>query len=211
MADAPRRLRRDAEANLERILAVAVTVFAEQGMDTSIEVVAQRAGVGLGTIYRRFANKQALLDELARRLLTDVVAVAERHLEDPDGTGLAGYFWGIGELLATHRGLVSHMWNMPGAAPIVARSRDLQGRLLADAQRHGLARAELTAEDVAVTAWSLQGVLDTTRGLPVDAWHRHVEILLAGLAPGAQPLRHPPLTPHEMDTVIRETPADQRP
>jgi AcrR family transcriptional regulator len=116
MTNARRPLRRDAEANLERILAVAAAVFAEHGMDTSIKVVAQQAGVGLGTIYRRFANKQALLDELARRLLADVVAIAERHLNDPRGTGLAGYFWEIGELLATHRGLVGHMWNVPGTA-----------------------------------------------------------------------------------------------
>jgi hypothetical protein len=62
-----------------------------------------------------------------------------------------------------------------GVAPLITRSRQAQARLLADAQRHGLARTELTAEDVAVTAWSLQGVLDVTRGLPGTAWERHLE------------------------------------
>jgi len=87
-----------------------------------------------------------------------------------------------------------------------ARSREVQGLLLADAQRHGQARAELTAEDVAVTAWSLQGVLDVTRGLSVTAWPRHLEVLLAGLRPASHSLRTPALTPTEMDAVIRATP-----
>ncbi|QXE38428.1 TetR/AcrR family transcriptional regulator [Streptomyces sp. GMY02] len=208
MPDTPRPLRRDAEANLTRILDVAVATFSEEGVDTSIEVVAQRAGVGLGTIYRRFANKNALLDELGRRLLANVVAIAEHHLEDPLGTGLAGYFQDIGKLLSTHSGLMARRWTMPDAEPVLQRSRELQGVLLADAQRHGLARPELTAEDVAVACWSLQGVVDTTRGLPVQAWQRHVEVLLAGFAPAGQRFIHAPLTAAEMDSVISSAPND---
>jgi hypothetical protein len=138
-----------------------------------------------------------------------VVAIAERHLDDPGGIGLAGYFWEIGELLATHRGLVGHLWNVPDATPIIARSWELQGRLLADAQHHDLARSELTAEDLA--AWSLQGVPDSTRGLPVNAWQRHLEILLAGLATASRPLHNRALTPREMDTVIRAAPDSSNP
>lgn len=208
MSDTPRPLRRDAETNLARILDAALTTFSVEGVETSIEVVAQRAGVGLGTIYRRFANKNALLDELARRLLKDVVAIGERHLGDPEGTGLAGYFADIGALLSTHSGLMAHRWSMPDAEPLIRRSRELQGRLLADAQRHGLARPELTAEDVAVACWSLQGVADTTRGLAVPAWQRHVEVLLAGFAPTGHPLRHAPLTAAELDAVVRSAPND---
>ncbi|MFF4596075.1 TetR/AcrR family transcriptional regulator [Amycolatopsis sp. NPDC001319] len=202
MPDTPRPLRRDAEANLARILDAAAATFNEDGVETSIEVVAQRAGVGLGTIYRRFSTKHALLDELGRRLLRDVVAIGERHLDDADGTGLAGYFHDIGELLATHSGLMAHRWTMPDAGPLLRRSRELQGLLLAGAQRHGLAREELTAEDVAVACWSLQGVADTTRATGVQAWQRHVEVLLAGFAPAGRAFTHAPLTASEMDTVI---------
>jgi hypothetical protein len=60
---------------------------------------------------RRFKDKQALLDALAQRLLADAVEVAERHLDDPGGTGLEE----IGELLATNRGLVARMWNVPAS------------------------------------------------------------------------------------------------
>lgn len=103
---------------------------------------------------------------------------------------------------------MAHMWNVPGAESIIARSRELQGRLLAEAQHHGLARQELTTEDIAVACWSLQGILDTTRGLPVNAWQRHLEILLAGLAPAAHALANPTLTPQEMDTVIKANKLD---
>src|SRR6185295_6914266 len=104
---APRRMRADAEANLTRVLSAAEQVFAEHGIEASIELVAERAEVGLGTIYRRFANKNALVAELVNRLLTDVVAVGERHLADPDGSGLAGYLVEVCELLATSRGAVA--------------------------------------------------------------------------------------------------------
>jgi AcrR family transcriptional regulator len=205
----PRRkpLRRDAEANLERVLEAAAAVFSEHGWETSIEEVARRAQVGLGTVYRRFENKTALVDELARRLLEDVVRIAERHLDDPGGTGLVRYLWEIGELLAGHSGLVGRMWNVPGTAPVIARSRELQGALLAEAQRHRLVRDELTAEDVAVALWSVQGVLDVTRGTPVIAWRRHLEVVIEGLRPTGRVLSNPPLTPAEMDVAIR----DQRP
>jgi AcrR family transcriptional regulator len=205
----PRRkpLRRDAEANLERVLEAAAAVFSEHGWETSIEEVARRAQVGLGTVYRRFENKTALVDELARRLLEDVVRIAERHLDDPGGTGLVRYLWEIGELLAGHSGLVGRMWNVPGTAPVIARSRELQGALLAEAQRHRLVRDELTAEDVAVALWSVQGVLDVTRGTPVIAWRRHLEVVIEGLRPTGRVLSNPPLTPAEMDVAVR----DQRP
>jgi hypothetical protein len=133
--------------------------------------------------------------------------IAERHLDDPGDTGLVLYLWEIGELPAGHSGLVGRMWNVPGTAPVIARSRELQGALLAEAQRHSLVRDELTAEDVAVALWSVQGVLDVTRGTPDIAWRRHLEVVIEGLRPTGRVLSNPPLTPAEMDVAIR----DQRP
>src|SRR4051812_44395472 len=67
MADHPvseRPLRADAERNRRRILAAASDVFAERGLDASLDEVAAAAGVGIGTVYRRFPDKEALIDEL---------------------------------------------------------------------------------------------------------------------------------------------------
>ncbi|MDQ1718021.1 MAG: hypothetical protein QOE89_1974, partial [Pseudonocardiales bacterium] len=61
---AARPLRRDAAENRERLLDAAIQVFAEHGLDAGVDEVARVAGVGTGTLYRRFPTKQALIDEL---------------------------------------------------------------------------------------------------------------------------------------------------
>jgi AcrR family transcriptional regulator len=204
-------VRADAEANLERVIGAAEAVFDEYGLEASIELVAQRAGVGLGTIYRRFADKDALIAELVRRLLTDVVQLAESHLGDDGGRGLFTYLDEVGELLAGRRGSVARIWSDPATARLVSRSRTAQARLLSDAQAHRLVRDDLTKEDVAVALWSIHGVLDITRGLPLDAWRRQLEIIVAGWTNRAATLSTEPLTPRQMTRVIQRSPSSTRP
>jgi AcrR family transcriptional regulator len=206
-----RRLRADAEANLDRVLRAAEDVFAEHGIGASIELVAQRAGVGLGTIYRRFANKDALIAELVNRLLADVVAVGERHLLDPDGTGLANYLVEVSDLLATSRGAVARLWSDPSSRELVARSRQVQRQLVAEAQRHGVARTDLTGEDLAVALWAVHGILDVTRGLPVNAWRRHLDFVLAGFTDRPTTTPQPALSARKMTQIIRSSPPARQP
>ena len=80
--------RRDAVRNYHRIVAAARDVFGESGTEASMEEIAARAGVGVGTVYRRFANKDALIDELLRLATAEVLAAAERALARADGHGL---------------------------------------------------------------------------------------------------------------------------
>lgn len=207
---APSRLRADAEANLERVLRAAENVFAEHGLEASIELVAERAGVGLGTIYRRFANKDALIADLVNRLLADVVAVGERHLEDPDGTGLANYMIEVCELLATSRGAVARLWSHPSSEQLVARSRLVQQQLVEQAKRHGRARADLAGEDLAVALWAIHGILDITRGARIQAWRRHLDFALAGFAEQGPVSSRPPLTGEQMTQIIQSSPISQR-
>ncbi|WP_328608941.1 TetR/AcrR family transcriptional regulator [Amycolatopsis sp. NBC_00345] len=214
MTRGSRRLRADAEANLDRVLRAAEDVFSEHGIEASIELVAQRAGVGLGTIYRRFANKDALIADLVNRLLADVVAVGERHLSDPDGTGMVNYLVEVSGLLATSRGAVARLWSDPSSKELVARSRRVQQQLVDEAQRHGVARADLAGEDLAVALWAIHGILDVTRGLPVNAWRRHLDFVVAGLT--GQPITapYPALSARRMTQVIRSSPSarlDNRP
>lgn len=201
-----RRLRADAEANLGRVLRAAEGVFAEHGLDASIELVAQRAGVGLGTVYRRFTDKNALIAELVNRLLADVVAVGERHLGDPEGTGMANYMIEVCELLATSRGAVARLWSDPSSEDLVQRSRRVQQQLVDEAKRHGVARADLAGEDLAVALWAVHGILDITRGLPVDAWRRHLDFVLAGFTDRPATTRQPALSSQRMTQIIRSSP-----
>jgi AcrR family transcriptional regulator len=209
-AAAPRRLRADAEANLDRVLRAAEDVFAEHGVKASIELVADRAAVGLGTIYRRFANKDALIAELVNRLLADVVAVGERHLTDPDGSGMANYMIEVCELLATSRGALARLWSDPSSKDLVVRSRRVQQQLVDEAKRHGVARPDLAGEDLAVALWAIHGILDITRGEPINAWRRHLDFVLAGFTDRPTATRQPPLSSRRMTEVIRSSPMSRR-
>src|SRR6204780_1329515 len=80
--------RRDAVRNHQRILAAARDVLGESGADASMEEIASRAGVGVGTVYRHFANKDALIDELVRLSLCEALAGARSALAGPGGDGL---------------------------------------------------------------------------------------------------------------------------
>src|ERR1700710_1360369 len=85
MSEAPgRALRRDAAINRERLLDAARELFAEQGLHVSLNDIAHHAGVGVGTAYRRFANKEEVIDALFERGLQDIAAVAQEGLADPD-------------------------------------------------------------------------------------------------------------------------------
>src|ERR671921_857965 len=79
-----RSLRKDAARNRERLLAAAAELFAERGLNVTLNDIAHRAGVGVGTAYRRFANKDEVIDALFEQRLEGVIAVAEDALRDPD-------------------------------------------------------------------------------------------------------------------------------
>lgn len=72
MPPTPRRTRSDALQNRERLLEVAARVFAEQGLDTAPAAIAKQAGVGVGTLYRHFPTREALIDAAYRHQLTRV-------------------------------------------------------------------------------------------------------------------------------------------
>src|SRR3954463_3271215 len=84
MAASTRPLRKDAELNRERLLASARELFATRGLEVTLNDIAHHAGVGVGTAYRRFANKEEVIDALFEERLQAVAAVAQEAAEDPD-------------------------------------------------------------------------------------------------------------------------------
>ncbi|AXB44504.1 TetR/AcrR family transcriptional regulator [Amycolatopsis albispora] len=100
-------LRADARRNYDRLLAEAATAFARDGVDASLEEIARAAGVGIGTLYRHFATRSALLEALLRDRF-DRVAELGRELIEHDRPGEALFRW-LRELAAvstTFRGLI---------------------------------------------------------------------------------------------------------
>src|SRR5271156_373221 len=83
-----RPLRQDAARNRDRLLAAAAEVFDAQGLDASVTDIARVAGVGIGTLYRRFPTKEALIDALVHDVLDATIQMARDASVAADGTGL---------------------------------------------------------------------------------------------------------------------------
>ena len=187
-------LRRDAAHNRVKILAAALAVFDEEGVDVGVEVIAQRAGVGMGTLYRRFPNKELLIEAVVDELLERVLSTARSALENETAaSGFAEYLRAVGRLQLEHAGCLGRLWSSTdnewrNQIEVLTRT------LLTRAQEAGTVRKDLVYEDVVVLFWSLRGVIEATSSISPDAWLRYFELLLFSLSPGATPLHHPPLT-----------------
>src|SRR3954463_16836144 len=97
--------RRDAQPNRARIIAAPRAAFQERGLEVGVDEIARRAGVGMGTLYRHFPTKDALIDAVVDARFAELTALAEAALETPDaGEGFAGVLVSAVELQTTDRG-----------------------------------------------------------------------------------------------------------
>jgi AcrR family transcriptional regulator len=156
-------MRADAKKNYDHLLAVARDVFTEQGANASLRDVARRAGVGLGTLYRHFPTREALLEVLLRASFDTLTAKAG-ELETSGSADDALVLW-LRETIAvthSHRGVISSMMAAiadPNSAlhASCVTMRASGARLLARAQAEGLARADIDGADlfalVGALAW----------------------------------------------------------
>jgi AcrR family transcriptional regulator len=187
-----RPLRRDAARNRELILATAAAVFAEQGLDAGYEEIARRAGIGVGTVYRRFPERAELVRALFESQIEDIVAIAEQAADHDDA--FEGLAWFLEQTLAyqvADRGLqevmvgtISHdehrMIGRERLSPI------LEG-IVARAQADGTLR-----DDVGVTDLGMHLMVMSSVSTPAQPglWRRYLALLLDGLRarPGLAPL-----------------------
>lgn len=205
VATSNRQLRRDAAANRELLLDAAAQVFASHGLDAGVEEIARVAGVGVGTLYRRFPTKDALIAELVSDVLETMSAVAAEATEVAGGGGLEQFLEASSDYQARHRGCLARLWNTPPTDQTLIKVRQRVAGLLADAKRHGRVREELTQTDITMVMWSIRGVIETTGEVAPDAWRRHLDLLIAGLRPADRALRHAPLTRAQVDKVLTES------
>jgi AcrR family transcriptional regulator len=141
-------LRADAQRNLDALLVAATECFAEQGVDCSIDEIARRAGVGHGTVFRRFPTKDALLAAVLEGQMNELMLVAEAALEEPDvEAAFEHFFRAAADGYARNRSLVDAVKRC-GNTPAVDGIMDAVGRLVEHAQAAGAVRKGVTAEDV---------------------------------------------------------------
>ena len=184
---AARPLRRDAERNRQRILLAARAAFAERGLEVTLDEIAQRAGVGVGTVYRRYSNKDALIDELYEDIVAEIAAVAEAELAQNDPwKGLAGFLEQSLAMQASNRALKDLVTGESHRGrERVARARErvapLASELFERAKQSGRLRPDVTESDIATIYVMLGAVIDSTRTTEPDAWRRYLGIVLDGL------------------------------
>src|SRR6201992_3895313 len=209
-----RPLRKDAERNRRRIRAAAGEVFTDRGLEATLDDVARHAGVGVGTVYRRFPDKAALADALFEERIDVLVDLATQAYgaEDP-WAALVSFSQSAAEMLATDKGLrqilmfASYGHNRVGYAR--DRMRPAVGKLVERAQAAGQVRPDLGPTDIPVLEFMIGATAEYAREVRPDLWRRYLTLLLDGLRPsrpGFTPLPVPELSVDELATAMRGTP-----
>ncbi len=181
-----RPLRRDAERNRQRILAAAADVFTEHGLDATLDEVARAAGVGIGTVYRRFPDKETLVTELFRDRIDSLVTVAQDACTAADPWhGLVSYIEFAAAALASDSGLRElMMFGTYDRAKVCYAREQMQPvitRLVERAQASGDLRPDFRATDVKMIAFMLASVADYSSPVTPGVWRRYLGLLLDGL------------------------------
>ncbi|MFE2945175.1 TetR/AcrR family transcriptional regulator [Streptomyces sp. NPDC059255] len=150
----PRPMRADARRNYERLLGEARASFAEHGTDTSLEDIARRAGVGIGTLYRHFPNRHALLNAVFQEALADLLQ-RSRDLAESASPCRALTEWlravitHAGEYQGLSRALMSASNDESSAlSECSGPMREAGARLLARAQESGDVRSDVSIRDL---------------------------------------------------------------
>lgn len=207
-----RPLRRDAERNRQRILRAASEVFTERGLEVSLDEVARHAGVGVGTVYRRFRTKEDLVEALFVDRIEEVAALAEKAAQDPDPwSGLASFMAEAADLLAGDLGLRQIMMfaTYGGDKVWYARQRNapLVTLLVERAQTAGQLRSDLRPTDIPFILFVLAEAAQFARRVSPEIWRRYLALILDGLRPereGVSPLPVPAMLPDEFEMTMRQ-------
>jgi AcrR family transcriptional regulator len=192
MSTVERPPRADAARNRERLLTAARELFAKHGDEIGMEEIAAHAGVGVGTLYRRFPTKDALLNEIAREHFANFIPTAQEaeRMADP----YAAMVWLLRRMCEVTEQDVGFQMAMLGAKnrdwegieEAKARVGEIIGRIIERGARSGALRADLTPDDFPLMACSLAATIYFHPG--GTDWHRHLELMLGGLAgPAATP------------------------
>ena len=188
-AAAPKPLRADAQRNRDRLVEVAATAFAEQGVDASLEEIARQAGVGIGTLYRHFPTREHLVEVVYRREVEALCAAADdlasHHSAD---MALEQWMQRFVDYIATKRGLAASLRILFNTNSAVFS--DLSGRvslalrqLVEAAAAEGSIRGDVDASDVLHALGGIYSAPDTKDWR--DRSRRLVKLLMDGLRFGA--------------------------
>ena len=213
IAERPERpLRADALRNRAKILQAAAEVFAEHGLEVTLDDIAHHAGVGVGTVYRRFADREALIEALFEARMKAELQRMRDALADPDPWhGLINFIEGVCALIATDRGMRQVMLSSAYGRGEVAHCRDEFGivgeQLVARVKATGIVRPDFEVTDIFVLFLLIGTVTDFAGEVAPQLWRRYFDIMIDGMR--AQPSRDrapesaPPLDQQKLDSAMR--------
>ena len=216
---AVRPLRRDAERNRQRILKAASEVFNERGLDVSLDEIARHAGVGVGTVYRRFRTKEELIEALFMDQLDAIAVIGDQAFASPDPwSGLVSFMEGMAETMARNLGLRQMLMFATYGRDLVAvarqRNAPLVERLVERAQAAGQLRADIRQTDIPFIVFILTEATHLAHAANPDIWRRYLTLILDGMRPGREgvtPLPVAAMRPEEMEKAMRHATPWHRP
>jgi len=188
--EAARKPRADAQRNRERLIGAAKAAFADAGADVALEEIARRAGVGIGTLYRHFPTRDAVIEAVYRREVEQLGAAAQRLLADePPGQALRDWMRVFVDYIATKKVIAAALANLSSTPPLYAAS----GETIISAITT-LTTAAITAGDIrpdADPADLLRALVGFTYGATAPGWResalRLIDLLMAGLRSNPPP------------------------
>ena len=188
--EAARKPRADAQRNRERLMEAAKAAFADADADVALEEIARRAGVGIGTLYRHFPTRDAVIEAVYRREVEQLGAAAQRLLADePPGQALRDWMRVFVDYIATKKVIAAALANLSSSPTLYAAS----GETIISAITT-LTTAAITAGDIrpdADPADLLRALVGFTYGATAPGWResalRLIDLLMAGLRSNPHP------------------------
>ena len=179
-------LRADAERNRRRIIDAARELFATRGIDITLDEVAAHAKVGVGTVYRRFACKENLIDGVFEQRLEDVLLIAQESLEIDDAwDGLAMLLERVCEGISADRGLNDVLMGTDEGRKGIARMREridpFIERIVVRARESGALRADGEVNDFFAIIAMVAAAAELSFAIEPSNWRRYFTIMLDGL------------------------------
>jgi AcrR family transcriptional regulator len=203
----PRQLRRDAARNRETVLEAAAEVFAESGLNASYDEIARRAGVGAGTVYRRFPERAELVRALFDSQLDHIEALADDAAGRPDAwPALCWFLEQVVQMQTANRGFKEALGGAAKFGDGLDANRDrltpALTSLLDRAKQDGALRADVEPADIGALMLVLSSF---STELQPELWRRYFTLVVDALAPrpGSDPLPLNAPAQEEIVDIIR--------
>ena len=179
-------MREDAERNRRRVLVGARELFAVKGIEATLNDLAQHIGLGVATVYRRFASKDKLIDALFEDALDEVARLAEAALQQDNSW--EGFVWFVEQqcaLTAVDRGLREMVYSNVYGRNRVERARErivpLIAQVVERARVDGHLRPDIQPSDAFVLGLVAGTVNEWAGDVAPELWRRYVVLMLEGM------------------------------